>query len=155
MNAMGPNVGSADGPPPIVSAVDGRERHPPGRRELHQKIMRVLTIDNRHTVERLTALEDFAVARAAHERRIETEHAAERDGVAAAFARRHAHPPVRRDEFLPAARPALTVEDAEHDAVLHAHPFAVRHGGVMLVFPLRPGGLRETNARHHDGRADY
>ena len=81
MNATGPSAGSPTGPPARVNPSIA-DRHPPHRRQLHEEIVRMLAIDQRLAVERLADLKDLAVAVRADRRRIQAEHAGERQPAA-------------------------------------------------------------------------
>ena len=48
MKATGPSAGSPTGAPASVSANPLRERLPPHRGRLHQEVVRMLMIDERH-----------------------------------------------------------------------------------------------------------
>src|SRR5437773_7527921 len=86
-----------------------RYGHPPDRGELHEQIVRVLSIDERAAVQRLANLKDICIACFTGGRGIEAEHAVQGELRCADLASCHAHPPVRRLEFGIAARSALVI----------------------------------------------
>src|SRR5207248_2926311 len=92
---------------------------------------RVLPIDERPSVERLSRLKDLAVSIFAHGRGIQAEHAGERQSAMRCVAAGHAHPPVRKQELVSLARTSLMVEFGEQDAVLHELPTRI-HGHVHV-----------------------
>ena len=98
----------------------------PANRRLHQEVVRMLPVDERHAVQRLADLEDLAIAVIAEGERIEAQHQVELQRAAGGRPAEHAHPPVLRAEILAAARAALVVVGQPGDAVLHEMP---RHGG--------------------------
>ena len=87
--------------------------------KLHEEIVRVLAIDQRLPVERFTNLEDLPITALADRGRIQAEHDVGAEAVTAAIAHQHPHPPVRDDELVAATRPALRIEQAVDDAILH------------------------------------
>ena len=85
-------------------------------------LVRMLPVDERLPLELFAHLKDFPVATLADRPRIEAQHDVHAELVAAVLAKQHAHPPVRGEELLTAAGPALVVERTGDDAVLDEAP---------------------------------
>jgi len=62
MNATGPSAVPRPGPSAKRDSCRFTNRHAPDRCQLHEQIVRVLAIDERPPVERLTSLEDLAIS---------------------------------------------------------------------------------------------
>jgi hypothetical protein len=122
------------------------DRLAPRDRRLHQKIMRMLPVDQRQAVERLADLEDLAIPIVTNGQRIEAEHQAELQRAAGGWSAQHAHPPVLRAELFSAARPPLVVVGEPGHAVLHEMP-GNRIRGRLRVMLMRIG-LSRGRERH-------
>ena len=88
----------------------------------------MLAIDEWAAVQRFACLKEFAVAGFPDGRRIETEHADERQARLAAAPAKHAHPPVWRDDIVAAAAAALMIDLDDNLAVRHEMPC---RGGIL------------------------
>ena len=99
----------------------------------------MLTVDQRSAVYRFAGLEDFPIAALADSRGVEAEHRGERQPAARRIAAHHSHPPIRHDQLVAAARPALVIEIREHDAIMHELPTAVRGHIHVHLFVLTCG----------------
>ena len=138
----GPECRLANGTTREREASRLRQRHSPDGRQLHEQVVRMLSVDQRMSVDRLAGLQDLAVAILSDRRRVETEHARQRQTSAGHLATRHAHPPVRHDELVAAARASLVIEFSEHDPVLHQLPAVVHihlHLFVLIGVPAATG----------------
>ncbi|HET9832381.1 MAG TPA: hypothetical protein VFP91_11745 [Vicinamibacterales bacterium] len=122
--------------------VDG---HSPDGGELHEQIVRMLSIAQRSTVERFACLEDFAIPVLADRGGVETQHARERQSPMRSGPTRHPHPPVRDDEFVAAARSALVIELREHNPVLHELPALTHVHLHVFVLGRRIVGRRGSS----------
>src|SRR5260221_2549095 len=102
------------------------DRYAPDGRQLHEQIVGMLSIDQWASIERLAGLKHLTVPLLPNGRRIQTQHACERELTARRVSSGHAHPPVRRDELVTAARASLVIEFGEDETVLHELPAVVR-----------------------------
>src|SRR5205085_9045032 len=100
----------------------GANRHAPDAGDLHEEIVRVLTIDQRTSVDDFARLEYLPITRLADSGGIEAQHRVEREPGRTGLPARHAHPPVRHLELVAASRAALMIEQPEDDPILHELP---------------------------------
>src|SRR5437667_12835104 len=99
----------------------------------------MLSIDERAPVERFAHLEDLTVSVPTDRRRVEAEHAGERQPPAGHIAARHPHPPIRYEGLvaIPSGA-ALMVEFHENNAVLHELPSGIHVHIHVFVLPSAP-----------------
>ena len=112
----------------------------------------MLSVDQRSPVERFADLKQFAVSILADGGRVETEHARQRQTAARSVAARHAHPPVRHDEFIATARATLVIEVRKDDPVPHELPPGGHRHVHRRVFVLIRRVLRPDDVRHRTHR---
>ena len=109
------------------------ERHPPGGRQLHDQIVRMLPIGDLQTMIRLAHLEDLRVARCPHGERFSRHARRQRERTAWEAPRAHCHQPVLGTELLLAPSAALSVERGKYHTVESEAPLAhVAAVGVLL-----------------------
>jgi hypothetical protein len=97
-------------------------RNPPHCRELHQKVMRMLAINQRASAQRFPDLKQFGVSAFAGGHRLEADHRIDPQLRGADRPARHPHPPVGHWHFVGSPRAALMIDDGEQSAVGHEIP---------------------------------
>ena len=125
-----------------------------GHGQLHEEVVRVLAIDKRLAIQRLSRLEEQRVAALADGRRIGREHAAQPEGAGSQRALGHEHEHRRTEELAVAPWAALIVVDHVGEAMEHEHPVFLHemhpfHGRrVRLPAGARGLALHRVGAVH-------
>jgi len=92
--------------------------------ELHDEIVRVLSVVQRLALVRLSGLEEQGITLTAQRPRLGAAHRAELELARRGLPRRHEHRPVQARHVVDAARAVLLIVHPEYDAVRHERPFA-------------------------------
>ena len=114
------------------------ERHPPGGRQLHDQIVRMLTIGDLQLMIRLAHLKDLRVARSPDAERFRRHAAGQRKRTTREAPCSHRHQPVLGIELRFAPSAALSFERRKYDTVESEAPRAclgamrVLLGGILV-----------------------
>ena len=106
--------------------------------EGHDQVVRVLIVDERRTLERLTRLEDLRRSEVLDGERLEREHRDQRERARTPASAKRRHQPVLRLDFVKIAElPALIVEPGKHVRIEPQAPLV-----DLRELALRVGGRR-------------
>ena len=122
-----------------------------GCRQFHEEVVRMLAVDERLAIQRLSGLQQQRIAGLADRRRICREHASQPESAGAERALSHEHDHCWTEELAVTSWAALLVVDNVGEAMEHEHPVLLHEmhplHGCRVRLPARTRGLTPHRVR--------